>query len=154
MPNRRTSACPPVQVPTIGPRQNHQRLITGLMNGGSSLSMWHIVMLSAGVVAASTIGSQAGPCSAEIYSMEARVDATLKTKAADGPTLQESREALLHRQPTPGSIAAAESRIGTASPQMIDAIMRGMARVREADRTGDLNACRRALSDMESLLID
>src|SRR5215472_5576205 len=101
MPNRRTSACPPVQVPAIGPRQNHQRLITGLMNGGSSLSIWHIVMLSAGVVAASTIGSQAGPCSAEIYSMEARVDATLKAKAGDGPTLQKSREALLHRQPTP-----------------------------------------------------
>jgi len=111
-------------------------------------------MLSAGVVAASTIGSQAGPCSAEIYSMEARVDATLKAKAADGPTLRVSREALLHRQPTPGSIAAAESRLGTASPQRVDAIIRGMARIREADRTGDLNACRRALSDMESLRID
>jgi len=118
------------------------------------MSIWHIVMLSAGAVAASTIGSQAGPCSAEIYSMEARVDATLKAKATDGPTLQESREALLHRQPTPGSIAAAESRLGTASSARVDAIIRGMARVREADRTGDLNACRRALSDMESLIID
>src|SRR5262249_48807862 len=105
------------------------------------MSIWHIVMLRAGVVAASTIGSQAGPCSAEIYNMEARIDATLKAKAVDGPTLQESREALLHRQPTPGSIAAAESRLSTTSPQMIDAIMRGMARAREADRTGDLNAC-------------
>src|SRR5215813_11738769 len=112
------------------------------------MSIWHIVMLSAGAVAASTIGSQAGPCSAEIYSMEARVDATLKAKAADDPTLQESREALLHRQPTPGSIAAAESRLGIASPQRVDAIIRGMARVREADRTGDLNACRRKFRDV------
>ena len=118
------------------------------------MSIWHIVMLSAGVVAASTVGSQAGPCSAEIYSMEARVNARLQAKAAVGPILPESREALLHRQPTPGSIAAAESRLGTASPQVIDAITRGMARLREADRTGDLNACRRALSEMESLLID
>jgi hypothetical protein len=86
--------------------------------------------------------------------MEARVDARLQVKAGDGPTLPENREALLHRQPTPGSIAAAESRLSTASPQRVDAIIRGMARVREADRTGDLNACRRALSDMESLLID
>src|SRR5262245_1904806 len=154
MPNRRTSACPPVQVPAIGPRQNYQRLTVGIMNRGRSLSIWHIVMLSAGVVAASTIGSQAGPCSAEIYSMEARVDATLKAKPADGPTLRVSREARLPRQPTPGSSAAAESRLGTAAPQRVDAIIRGMARVREADRTGDLNACRRALSDMESLLID
>ena len=86
------------------------------------MSIWHIVMLSAGVVAASTIGSQAGPCSAEIY-------ATLKAKAADDPTLQESREALLHRQPTPGSIAAAESRLGIASPQRVDAITKRTARV-------------------------
>jgi len=118
------------------------------------MSIWHIVTLSAGVVAASTIASQAGPCSAEVYNMEARVEATLEAKAADGPTLQESREALLHRQPTPGSTAAGESRLGTTSPQMIDAITRGMARVREADRTGDLNSCRRALSDVESLLVD
>ena len=118
------------------------------------MSIWHIVTLSAGVVAASTIASQAGPCSDEIYSMEARVQAMLEAKAIDGPTLQESREALLHRQPTPGSIGAAESRLGTASLQVIDAITRGMARVREADRTGDLNACRRALSDVESLLVD
>jgi hypothetical protein len=84
------------------------------------MSIWHIVMLSAGAVAASTIASEAGPCSAEIYSMEARVDATLKAKAADGPTLQESREALFHRQPTPGSIAAAESRLGTATEGRCD----------------------------------
>src|SRR5262249_28378849 len=102
------------------------------MNRGRSLSIWHIVMLSAGVVAASSIGSQGGPGPGEDYRMEARVDATLKAKAADGPTLRVSREALLHRQPTPGSIAAAESRLGTASPQRVDAIIRGMARVREA----------------------
>ena len=109
------------------------------------MSIWHIIMLSAGVVAASTIGSQAGPCSAEIY-------ATLKAKAADGPTLQVSREAFLHRQPTPGSIAAAESRLGTALPQKLDPITQGMARTREADSAGDLYACRRALSDVEPLL--
>jgi len=116
------------------------------------MSIWHIVMLSAGAVAASTIGSQAGPCSAEIYSMEARVEATLNAKAAAGSTAQESSEALLHRQPTPRSIAAAESRLGTVSPQKLDAITQGMARAREADSAGDLYACRRALSDVEPLL--
>ena len=111
-------------------------------------------MLSAGAVAASTIGSQAGPCSAEIYSMETRVEAKLNAKAAGGPTAQESREALLHRQPTPGSIAAAESRLGTASPLMIDAITADMVLAREADNAGDLNACQRALRNLESLLAD
>src|SRR6516162_6161817 len=116
------------------------------------MSIWHIVMLSAGAVAASTIANEAGPCSPEIYSMEARIEARLNAKAAAGSTAQESSEALLHRQPTPRSIAAAERGLDIASPQMIDAISRAMTRVREADGAGDLNACRRALSDLEALL--
>jgi hypothetical protein len=111
-----------------------------------------IVMLSAGVIAASTIGSQAGPCFAEFYSIETRIDAWLKAKAAAGPIAQESSEALLHRQPTPRSIAAAESRLGTISPQKLDAVRQSMARAHEADSAGDLSACRRALSDVEPLL--
>src|SRR5215471_17902934 len=92
------------------------------------MSIWHIVMLSAGAVAASTNANEAGPCSPEIYSMEARIEARLNAKAAAGSTAQESSEALLHRQPTPRSIAAAESRLGTVSPQKLDAITQGMAR--------------------------
>ena len=114
--------------------------------------IWHIVILSAGAVAASTIANEAGPCSPEIYSMEARIEARLNAKAAAGSTAQESSEALLHRQPTPRSIAAAESRLGTVSPRKLDAITQGMARAREADSAGDLHACRRALSDVEPLL--
>src|SRR5215471_3893838 len=116
------------------------------------MSIWRIVILSAGAVAASTIANEAGPCSPEIYSMEARIEATLNAKAAAGSTAQESIESLLHRQPTPRSIAAAESRLGTISPQKLDAITQGMARAREADSAGDLYACRRALSDVEPLL--
>jgi hypothetical protein len=115
------------------------------------MSVWHIVMPSAGAVAASTIGSQAGPCFADFYRMETRIEPWLNAKAAAGPTAQESSEALLHRQPTPRSI---ESRLGTVSPQKLDAIRQGMARAHEADSAGDLEACRRALSGMEPLLAD
>ena len=116
------------------------------------MSIWRIVILSAGAVAASTIANEAGPCSPEIYSMEARIEARLNANAAAGSTAQESSEALLHRQPTPRSIAAAESRLDTVSPQKLGAIAQGMARAREADSAGDLYACRRALSDVEPLL--
>ena len=116
------------------------------------MSIWHIVMLSAGAVAASTIANEAGPCSPEIYSMEARIEARLNANAAAGSTAQESSEALLHRQPTPRSIAAAESTPGNVSPKKLDAITQGMARAREADRARDLYACQRALSDVEPLL--
>jgi hypothetical protein len=113
-----------------------------------------VVMLSAGAIAASAVASQAGPCFAELYSIEARIDAWLNAKAAAGPIAEESSEALLHRQPTPRSIATAESRLGTISPQKLDAVRQSMARAHEADSAGDLNACRRALSDVEPLLAD
>src|SRR6516164_7972677 len=116
------------------------------------MSIWHIVMLSAGAVAASTYANEAGPCSPEIYSMEARIEARQNAKAAAGSTAQASSEALLHRQPTPRSIAAAESTLGTVSPQKLEAVSQGMARAREADSAGDLYACRLALSDLEPLL--
>src|SRR5262249_60290424 len=66
------------------------------------------------------------PGPAHVYGWEARVDAAMEANAADEPSLQERRGALRHRQPTPGSIVAAESRLGIASPQRVDAIIRGI----------------------------
>jgi hypothetical protein len=116
------------------------------------MTIWQILMLTSGALAGSTIGGQAGPCSDEIYRMEARVEARLHARAATGPTADESPEALLHRQPMPGSIAAAESRLGISSPQTIDAITQAMARAREADRAGDVDACARALAEVQSAI--
>jgi hypothetical protein len=116
------------------------------------MTFWRILMLSAGALAASGIGSHAGPCSDEIYRMEARVEVTLQSKAGAASTAPETPEALLHRQPTPRSIAAAESRLGVASPQTVDAITKEMARAREADGAGDLDACERALANVQSAI--
>jgi hypothetical protein len=116
------------------------------------MTIWRVLMVTSGALAGSTIGGQAGPCSDEIYRMEARVDATLHARAGTGPTADESPEALLHRRPTPGSIAAAESRLVIASSQTVDAITQAMARAREADRAGDVDACARALADVQSAI--
>ena len=56
---------------------------------------------------------------------------------------------LLHHQPTRESIAATARRLGIASPQAVEAVARGMARAREADRAGDLDACLRSLVDVQ-----
>src|SRR6516162_10699112 len=118
------------------------------------MSIWHIIMLSAEwslhrplvarpVLAllrstawrrASTRGCRRKPQTARLFRRAAK------------PFSTANRHRARSRLP--------KARLGTASPQMIDAIMRGLARAHEADRTGDLNACRRALSEMESLLID
>jgi hypothetical protein len=107
------------------------------------------VQLSATVLAASTIAGYAGPCSPEIERMQARIDAKVEVAAGTGPAAAESPAALLHRQPTPDSIAAAESSLGEISPQTIASVKGAMVRAREADRTGDKAACERALADAQ-----
>src|SRR5260370_40240105 len=116
------------------------------------MTIWRTLMISAATIATSSIGGQAGPCYDEIYRMEAHLESLLQAKSAAGPTARESTEARLHHQPTRESIAAAVTRLGLASPQAADAVMRAMARARDADRAGDLNACERALADVESAI--
>jgi hypothetical protein len=98
---------------------------------------------------ASTPASYAGPCSHEIDRVQAQVDARLEAKAAAGPAARESTAATMNRQPTPGSIAAAEERLGEVSPQKVEAVAAAMARAREADSAGDKSACEQALADAQ-----
>jgi hypothetical protein len=116
------------------------------------MTIWRTLMISAATIATSSIGGQAGPCYDEIYRMEAHLESLLQAKSAAGPTAPESTEARLHHQPTRESIATAVTRLGLASPQAADAVMRAMARARDADRAGDLDACERALADVESAI--
>jgi hypothetical protein len=106
------------------------------------------LVLSAAAFLTSTTSVYAGPCSQEIDRVQARVDAKLEAAARIGPSAPESSGALLHRQPTPGSIAAAESRLGEMSSATLAAVTAGMARAREADRAGDASACEQALADV------
>jgi len=111
-----------------------------------------LLVLSAAALAVSMPDTYAGPCSQEIDQMQARVDTKLETKVGAGSSAPESPGALVHRQPTPGSIAAAESKLGDVSPQKVEAVGAAMARAREADRAGDQNACEQALADAQRAL--
>ncbi|NJL07705.1 MAG: hypothetical protein HC900_05150 [Methylacidiphilales bacterium] len=95
---------------------------------------------------AGSLPGHAGPCSAAIDRMQARVDAVLAARAAAGPTATESAGATTHRQPTPESIAAAEARLGDISTETMDAVAVGMAEAREADRAGNAKTCEEALA--------
>jgi hypothetical protein len=106
-----------------------------------------LVLIAA--LAASTSAGYAGPCSRAIDRIQARIDARLEAAAGSGPMAPVSSGAYLHRQPTPRSLAAAESRLGEVSPQTIEAVRAAMARAREADRAGDKRGCRRALADAQ-----
>src|SRR5262249_28089245 len=100
------------------------------------------------VLAALMSTSSAGPCSDQIDSMQARIDAKLEAKAAAGPTAREGIGAGMSDQPTPRSMATAEERLGEVSSQTVNAVRQAMAQARAADSAGDKNACEQALTDV------
>ena len=110
------------------------------------------LVLGAVTVVLLTLPSYAGPCTGEIDRMQAAIDARLEAKAAAGPAARESTAATMNRQPTPGSIAAAEARLGEVSPQTIEAVGAAMAHARAADRADDKIACERALADVQRVI--
>ena len=112
------------------------------------MSLQRFLVACTAVLAASTSASYAGPCSHEID----RVVAEINAKAAAGPSARESTSATTHRQPTPGSIAAAETRLGDVSSQKVETVAAAMVRARKADDTGDQSACEQALADVQRAL--
>jgi hypothetical protein len=110
------------------------------------MSILHLLVPTVAALALSATTSAAGPCTPQIAQVQAQIDAKLRANAAAGPTAPESAGALLNRQPTAGSIAAAESRLGELSQEATTAIAAGMAHAREADLAGDQSGCEDALA--------
>jgi hypothetical protein len=108
-----------------------------------------VLVLSAAALATSTVAGYAGPCSHDIDLMQSRVDAKLEADATTGTSARESTAAKMHRQPTPDSLAAAESKLGEVSPDTVKAVEAAMARARKADLANDKSACEQALADVQ-----
>ncbi|HEX5865054.1 MAG TPA: hypothetical protein VF014_12515 [Casimicrobiaceae bacterium] len=89
----------------------------------------------------------AGPCTSEIDRMQVLVDARIEAIAKGGRLGKESSAAQLDRQPTPGSIAAAEAKLGEG--KAMEHAVEALARARTADGAGDKRACERALADVQ-----
>jgi hypothetical protein len=117
--------------------------------GGEIMSIARLAALAAAALIGSASSGHAGPCASQIVRMQARIDARLEANAAAGPTARESNAALLHRQPTPGSIAAAEARLNEESATSVEALTRAMAQARAADGAGDKQGCEKALAEAE-----
>jgi hypothetical protein len=114
------------------------------------MAIRRLLVLSTAALITSTIAGHAGPCSHEIDSVQALVDAKLDATAGAGAPAKESLGALEHRQPTPGSIAAAESRLGEVSPLKVEVAEAAMARARKADAAEDKGACEQALAEVRA----
>jgi len=116
------------------------------------MTILRLLVSSVGALALATTVSAAGPCTQQIAQVQAQIDAKLAANAAAGPPAAESSAALLNRQPTPQSIAAAESKLGEISPELMATLRTDMARAREADLAGDQKACEEALAAVRGAL--
>jgi hypothetical protein len=103
-------------------------------------------LVCATALAASMSAAYAGPCSPEITRVRQVIDARIHAKAG-ATDASESTAAKMHRQPTPGSISAAEVAGGQTSPEERNAVEAAMARAVEADSAGNQSACEQALAD-------
>jgi len=92
----------------------------------------------------------AGPCTGDILTLQAKVDASIDKTAGTGDTAKQSTSAQLHRQPTPQSIAQAESKAGDAPTG--DKALAALAAARKADEAGDSKACSAAVAEVKKEL--
>jgi hypothetical protein len=95
-----------------------------------------------------TVPVHAGPCAQEVDRAWIQLDAKIRARIAAGPSAPQNTIGLLHHQPTPNSIAAAENALGERWLP-VEAAVTALARAREADRAGDRNACEQALAQTQ-----
>ena len=103
-------------------------------------------------LAASISASYGGPCWDDLSAVQAKIDAVLERKAADGPPATAEAMAGTSPQPTPYSLETVEERMGEISPQTVQAVEQGMAQARAADGAGDKVACEQALAEVQRAL--
>jgi hypothetical protein len=107
-----------------------------------------LLALSAVAFALSTQPSRANSCSQDIDRAWAQVNVKIQARSAAGRSLPQSAIALLHRQPTQSSIAAAEETLVDVWLPM-EAAVAALSRAREADRANDRIACEELLAEVQ-----
>jgi hypothetical protein len=118
-------------------------------SGDETMTTIHqLLVLGATALALSTQPSRAGPCAQDVDRAWLQVDATIQARIAAGRSAPQSMIALLHHQPTPSSIAAAEKTLGEGWSPM-EAAITALTRAHEADRSDDRSACEQALAQMQ-----
>ena len=113
------------------------------------MSNFHLTVLSLATILWAQPGF-AGPCTSEIDQAQAVIDKRLESIAATGATGTQTDAAQLHRQPTPGSIAAAEQKLGEGTS--VEPAMAALAQARRADERDDSTGCNAAMMDVRRLL--
>jgi hypothetical protein len=103
---------------------------------------------------ATAFPAQASPanlCSADIDRAWAEVNSKIQARIAAGRSAPQSTIALLHRQPTQSSIAAAEETLVDVW-QPLETAVAALARARQAEHANDKMACDAALAEAQRVI--
>jgi len=111
-----------------------------------------LLVLSAAALALSTLPGRAGPCSQDIDRAWVELNAKIQARIGAGRSEPQSITALLHRQPTPASVATAAEHAGEGWAPM-EASVAALARAREADHAKDKATCEQALAEAERAIL-
>jgi hypothetical protein len=96
----------------------------------------------------SPLPSAATPCMPDIDHGWAQVNLKIHARISAGRSAPQSSIALLHRQPTPNSVAAAQDLLNDVWLP-IEAAVSALSRARLADRDNDERTCRQALIEAQ-----
>lgn len=112
----------------------------------------HGLICGAGIVLLAGLGvpANAASCAVQIDQVQARLDAALAQHAKTAPYAVESKSATLNRQPTPGSIARAEDKIGAWAGG--DKAVAALGRARDAQTAGKTSECFKALREAKKAI--
>jgi len=110
-----------------------------------------LLVLSAAAVGCSAQPGLANPCSRDIDRAWVQVNAKIQARVGAGRSAPQSTIALLHRQPTPSSMTAAEEALVDVWLPMETAVA-ALARAREADRANNRIACEGALAEVQRVI--
>jgi hypothetical protein len=111
-------------------------------------TIYQRLVLGAATLALLAQPARAGYCAHELDRTWFQVSAKIQARIAAGPSAPQNMIGLLHHQPTPASISAAEKALGESwSP--VEAAVSALTRAREADRAGDGESCERFLAQMQ-----
>jgi hypothetical protein len=116
------------------------------------VTVGHVISSAGMALVLFAAAAYAGPCTDRIYQTDLAVSKLLDSAAAQGRPAAESTFATMHRQPTPGTIASAEARVGDLSPDEMQAITTDMDEARTADDAGNRAGCEKALSAVDQIL--
>jgi hypothetical protein len=116
-----------------------------------TLAALELLALTVVAVASSTQPSRADSCSHDIDRAWVQVNGKIQARSAAGRSIPQSTIALLHRQPTRSSVAAAEEMLVDVWLPMETAVA-ALSRAREADRANDRIACEEALAEVQRVI--